>query len=1399
MKKLVAFLIHRSILGNLVTVGVVVAGVFALSNMNREVFPNVNFDIVTVTVLYPGASPQEVEKLITIPIERELKSVDGIKKSSSSSIESRSGMGITLDPDFENKRKIIQDIKDAVDRAKIDFPQDAEEPIVTEITTDRQPIIEIALSNKSSDPEKKLNEFQLREYADQLADQIELLPDTAAVNKRGYREREIHVEVFPDKLEYYNISTDEISQALQTRNLNFPGGNITQGGVEYSIRTVKEFQNIDEIKNLIIRANDLGGAVRIKDVAQVKNDYEDIKVMEKANGQEAIILTVLKKQAGDAIDMVNDVLTVIDKFKESSSESLEVFTFNDLSFYIKRRLKVLINNVAIGLVLVALCLVFFLGWRVSLMVAIGLPFAFAITFLLMYQFDITINLISVFGLIIATGMVVDDAIIVGENIYRHIEGGMPPTQAAVRGVQEMLAPVFGAITTTCIAFLPLMFMSGIMGKFVWVLPAAVIISLAASLIESFFILPAHISDISRSDVLLHQKKSQKLNMIDRISLRLQSVEKVILNSIKKIYLPLLKWALEYRYLSIIFVIGLFITALMLTKKIGFILFPKEGIEILQIKAEAEPGVNLRTMNKKMDIIEDAVANLPKKELDSFTSRIGIHQKEANDPFTKRGKNYAQINVFLTPEQNRDRKAKEIVAYLQRKMNQEKPIYAMIPVSRDLVNEQGSYYLRIENSPYIQLLQKNEPYNIKRKIKINNEFLLGGGAIHEGRHLVAYSGANEFFHFDINQNKKIFSKKLDLKDFDAVIQFVVDPNGKFGLIYTERGFFYQIDLEDGNKSLLKHYNGNITSVSFVPQEKIILLSHDNGLDIWKYNENDLEMKRSLREAPKYVAREDKFYNDKKMNLGRVEYAFFDQGHILLGTFFGIFQIYDLKTDKFLESYKISEKPILWVMRDPIRKDVIWVSENDLLFCYDLKNKTIESRKSILGTIMYSVNNASNKSILLGKFTSAFEIDHEKMEVTALKKVNRRFEKIDFEQLGGGPPVGAPVQVEIRGDNFDTSLEIADKIKDILGKIDGVYDIRDNWEEGKEEFHTQINEQRAAMAGVSVAQIASSLQTAFEGRVSTSIKEAKEEIDIRVIFPKNLREDISSLRKVKIRNQYGRLVPIQELASFSKAQGVPLISHADFRRTVYVKGNIDETRNSSVAANQELFKYIPDISKDYPGYDVVAGGEYEDTQESLDGLIFSGFSAVLGIGLILVLLFGNLRSPRVIMSAIPLGFIGVVFAFFIHKMFFLPNLVFSFLASMGIVGLTGVVVNDSIVLVDFITKLRYSGMNKIDAIIGGCLTRLRPVILTTITTVFGLLPTAYGLGGDDPFLKPMALALSWGLAFASLITLLVTPTYYAIWEDRGFVFHHVKESFPGIESALLKIDRKKNKRWQKNQNL
>lgn len=1356
MKKIINAFVKRSVFTNLITIGVFLAGIFSLTQIKREAFPRVDFDFVLVNTVYPGASPQEVEKLVTLPLEREIKGVDGIKTASSTSLESRSGIGITLDPDYKEKDKAIQDIKDAVDKGKVELPDDAEEPRVIEVTSARTPIIEIALYNKplcedgkttGCVPEKDykpLTETQLRTYAKQLEDNIDLLPDVANIDKRGYRDREIFVEIDPNKLMQYNISGDEIGNKLRARNLNFPGGTISEGQAEYTVRTVKEFENTQEIENVILRSNDLGNSISLKDVAVVRDDFKKKEIVEKTNGSEAIVLTILKREAGDAISLVDQVKEILKKFQENAPAQLEVNTMNDLSYYIRRRLNVLIGNVTIGLILVVVSLFLFLGWRVSLMVAIGIPFCFAFTFLFMKFLGISINLISLFGLVIVSGMLVDDAIVVGENIFRHLEKGTDPVHAAIQGTTEMVAPVTAAVSTTIAAFAPLFLIGGIMGKFMWSLPAMVILALIASLVESFTILPAHISDISKRAKPNDGKKTR--------------FEARLYESIVKLYKPSLTWAYDHRYLVMLLTMGMLIVSLMLFPITGFILFPKSGIEMVFAKVEAPQGVNLDEMNRRLKPFEKAVSSLPTEELDSFSSRIGIHQEQVNDPFSKRGKNYGMVTIYLTPENERKRKASEIVTYLTNRTDPEKPVHSAVQVNDAIYITRNNTF--IEKMP---LPLRNVP---PEKIQISDEFLVGGQVSKDGKRFVGYDGRNRFIVYDLQQKKKILTKEIHLRNFDAPIFFTVEPSGKFGILQTSLGKIMQIDTQSGDVMNKLHLPDKITRVHFEVPQKIMYASTKAGsFGAYQYSDSKLEKLWEIDNGVSLFRKEGqkpRFNDELIRKLPAVsDFTILDQKYAMLALYDGSIRKVDLSAGKIVQNQILSEQPIQFLQKKGSNYIVSFLDRVEIVSGEDFRKITTQKQK---GRLFAGIGD-----YFLGAYGYIVKIPNTAINtiIPGLKEI----EKVEFKQAGGGPPVGSPVHLEIIGEDFDILREIAAVAKDKLYLIDGVYDIRDNWEIGKDEYHVMINEPLAAMAGISVSQIATSLQTAFEGRVATSIKETEQEVDIRVIFPENLREKLSSLEKVMVRNQIGNLVPITNLASFKKYPGISQITHSDWRRVIYVKANIDEQKNSSVSVNTEIQKQMADMLKKYPAYIMKSGGEFEDTQESMEDLLFAMLVAVMVILGILVLQFGNLRHPRVVMTAIPLGLIGVSVAFFLHKMLFLPELVFSFLASMGVIGLAGVAVNDSIVLVDFINKLRKVGMSKREAVIGAGVFRLRAVILTTITTVFGLFPTAYGLGGNDPFLRPMALAMGWGLAFATFITLIIVPIYYSIWEDRGFVFHSV----------------------------
>ncbi len=643
--KLAEFSVKHSLFVNLLSLFLLLAGIFALFHMQREAYPPVSFDRVVVNTVYAGAPPGEVEKLVTVPLERELKKVDGIKEITSSSLEDLSSISLELSPGTKNKDKVINDIQRAVDRVK-DFPEGVENPKVSEISMKELPVIEVSLSGR-------LPESKLQEYTKALQDRLEDINGVAGVELRGFRDAQIWVEADPEKLKEYHVSLEEIISALRTRNVSIPAGKLTTAQREFSIRTTGEFKTVGEIGNVIIRANESGNYLRVKDVAQVKRTFKEEDVINKTGGIRAIDLVVIKRGSGDAINIVRNIKLIVKGFRKDALPQLKISYFNDLSFYIKRRLNVLKNNGWIGVSLVVISLLVFLNPYVAIMTALGLPIAFFTTFAVMSYLGISINLISMFGLIIVLGMLVDDGIIISENVYRYMEKGMSPREAAVVGTQEVMKPVIATVLTTMAAFGPLLFMSGVIGRFVRYIPLVVIIALAASLLEAFIILPSHLSDF----VKVRKNKSGRIR-----SKKESPWFQKLLNG----YTRLLKGAVKRRYLVIVCLLVASIGIVFIAVKKGtFVLFPSAGIEYFFVRAEAPLGTPLKKTNEMIKQVESLIKKLPPGEVDTFVTQVGMFRESVIDPYIRRGSNLAQITVYLTPFRQRKRNAFEIKESLRK--------------------------------------------------------------------------------------------------------------------------------------------------------------------------------------------------------------------------------------------------------------------------------------------------------------------------------------------------------------------------------------------------------------------------------------------------------------------------------------------------------------------------------------------------------------------------------------------------------------------------------------------------------------------------------------------------------------------------------------------------------------
>ncbi|MCA9406386.1 MAG: efflux RND transporter permease subunit, partial [Candidatus Omnitrophica bacterium] len=617
--KIAEFSIKNSLLVNLVSVFIILVGLYAMMNLRREAFPQVEYDILTVTTVYPGAPTEDVEKFVTIPIEKELKAVSGLEKITSTSDEGLSSIGIYIDPETHDKKKVIDDVQRAVDRVSTLPSEIDDDPEVFELATREFPVIEISLSGD-------VGEAQRRIYAEALEDKLTDVDGVAQIRKYGWRDPEVWVEVNPEKLKEYHVSIEEVMAALRTQNVTIPGGQLTTDTDEFNVRTTGEFRTKEEIENVIIRANDSGNWLKVKDVAGVRETFEKEVTVAKVNSERATAMVVLKNEQADAINVVNDVKKVLEDFRKTIPEELKVTTTNDFSYYVKRRLGVLQNNGVIGFVLVLVILFLFLDPIPAFMTAVGIPVAMFLSFLVMSILGININLVSMLGLLLVLGMLVDDGIIVAENVYRYVEEGMEPRAAAIKGTNEVAGPVTVTILTTFAAFAPLMFMEDIIGKFIKEIPMVVIITLSASLFEAFIILPSHLADM-----IAFSKRRQKEHKPHK--------EKRWYVVLKNLYSKSLMVALKGRYVVMAMLIGVFLFSIWVAKtQLKMLLFAGEGIEYVWVRAEAKKGTPLEKMEELVAPVEAIIRELPEDELDSYRTYIGAIQTEqgAFDPNAKRG-------------------------------------------------------------------------------------------------------------------------------------------------------------------------------------------------------------------------------------------------------------------------------------------------------------------------------------------------------------------------------------------------------------------------------------------------------------------------------------------------------------------------------------------------------------------------------------------------------------------------------------------------------------------------------------------------------------------------------------------------------------------------------------------
>lgn len=663
------FILRNSLPLNLLMALILVLGLIKTFGMRKEAFPSVDFDMVSVVTFYPGASPKEVEQYVTDVIEDEIENVTGIDTVDSSSIEGMSLIVIKLDPDRTDKEKdkTTDDIQTAIDRIR-DLPDEVKDPpLVKTIDSGVMPILEVAIT---VDGDYRL----LHKVAEDLGDEIEALPDIQKVDRNGFREKEFWVEVDPDKLKAHYIPLNLVIGMLSANNLNLPGGVLESDDGDFLVRTIGEFKTVAEIDDIVLRTNASGIKVKVKDIGSTRATFEEEKRYFRTNSRTSVNLLISKKASGDILNLVKDVKQTVKDYKTRSGmgDKVQVSYVNDLSLFVARRLGVLSGNAIFGLILVLGSLLIFLSPGIALVASAGMPIAFVGTLLVMSITGMTINLISMFALVLVLGMLVDDAIIVAENIWQYYEKGERPYDAVLKGTKEVFWPVTSTILTTIAAFSPLLMISGIFGKFIMNMPKVVIIALVISLLEAMIILPPHALDVLKfAEWRKKRRKSSKVNKENEKEVKNSFINRFITKSTES-YGYILGFVLRFRYLFLVGIIGVLAGSLWLAKNhVKLVLFPASGVEAFFIRGELKYGTKIDTTSEAISRLEKIVSeNVKENELKDFVTIIGVHENDAGDPLKTRGSNLGQIGVFLTAENKREATAFEIIERLRAPIEEE---------------------------------------------------------------------------------------------------------------------------------------------------------------------------------------------------------------------------------------------------------------------------------------------------------------------------------------------------------------------------------------------------------------------------------------------------------------------------------------------------------------------------------------------------------------------------------------------------------------------------------------------------------------------------------------------------------------------------------------------------------
>ena len=753
MRKIITYFVKYPKAVNILVMFFIVFGISGVIALKSSFFPLIDSKFISINAIYPGASPQEVEEGVIFKIEENLKGIAGIVRVTSTSRENSGSILIETDEDFDLDA-IIFEVKNAVDKVP-SFPANLEPIVITKLE-EQQPTVIFSLSGKNMDLKS------LKNISKNIEKDIRNIEGISQVSVSGYPDEEIEISLNEEDLIKYNLSFEEVLNSISSANILSTAGNIKTDKEEFLIRASNKNYYANELQNIIVRSTNDSKKIRLSDISKISDQFSETPISSSVNGDRAVILSVTSTNNEDMMDSAKKINQYIDEFNSVNSD-LKLTPIKDYSIALRQRTNLLLENGGLGILLVLIFLSLFLNIRLAFWVAFGLPISFLGMLIFAGEFDITINLMSLFGMIVVIGILVDDGIVIAENIFRHHEEGKSPEQAAVDGTMEVLPAIVSAILTTLIAFSTLLLLAGDVGNFFGEVAMIVILTLLVSLIEALIILPSHLAH-SRA---LRNKEDFKKNIVYKFFKSMRSINNrgsQLMGWLRdKIYSPTLKFALKNRFLSL----AGFIAALYLTVSsvfggiIGVTFFPMIDSDVVSVNLKMPMGTNVKVTDSIINVIENHAIEIGREYEQKYMknddrSLIEYIQKNVGNSADNMsmvvgfgdigGSSTASLEIFLLDSENRPQeiRAPEMANLIRERTGQiigaEKftvdggANFGGSPVSISLLsdnilelkNAKTELMQKLRLNPKLTDVSSNDPEGIKEiDIKLNdNAYSLG---------------------------------------------------------------------------------------------------------------------------------------------------------------------------------------------------------------------------------------------------------------------------------------------------------------------------------------------------------------------------------------------------------------------------------------------------------------------------------------------------------------------------------------------------------------------------------------------------------------------------------------------------------------------------------------------------